>query len=110
LISAKHAEEGIFVIKGPDIPVQGRVSDASILDVAPTLLYAMRVPVARDMDGRVLTELFEEETLHQMPVEYVESYAHADSLETTGTAGSPGLSDQQRADVRDRLRNLGYLD
>lgn len=110
LLSAKHAEKGIFVIKGPHIPVRGRVSDASILDVAPTLLYSMGVPVARDMDGRVLTELFEEEIARQASVEYVESYSCADDRETAGTADSPGLSDQQRADVRDRLRNLGYLD
>ena len=34
------------------------VTGAALVDVAPTLLYALGLPVARDLDGRLLTEAF----------------------------------------------------
>ena len=36
----------------------GEIDGANIVDLAPTALHAMGLPVPDDMDGRVLTELF----------------------------------------------------
>ena len=40
---------------------------ASVLDVAPTILYLMGLPVARDMEGRVLTEMLDEASPARTP-------------------------------------------
>jgi hypothetical protein len=47
---------------------------ASLLDVAPTLLYLSGLPVGRDMEGRVLAEMVEEGYAASHPVSYIPSY------------------------------------
>jgi len=44
---------------------RGEISGARIIDLAPTILHLMNVPVPDDMDGRVLTEAL----VTQRPVE-----------------------------------------
>jgi hypothetical protein len=50
------------------------VGEAGIADVAPTLLYALGLPVGRDMDGRALTGAFEPAFLAGHPLSFVPSY------------------------------------
>ncbi len=99
----RHYPEGIFMAVGRGVR-QGVVLDgAHLIDVAPTILYALGLPVPGDMDGHVLTEVFTQEHLAAYPVR----------------EGSPpmappvveGHMDQQTDDViTERLRALGYLD
>ena len=51
-----HGSEGYFVMAGPGVPPQGKISELSLIDVAPTVLYLMGLPVPEDMEGRVLVE------------------------------------------------------
>jgi arylsulfatase A-like enzyme len=74
------------------------VEGARILDLAPTILHLMGLPVPDDMDGRVLTEALST----SRPVE-----RQSASLADEG-AGA-GLSAEETAEVEDRLRALGYL-
>jgi len=55
----EHREQGIFVACGPGIRRGGTVEGASLLDVTPTLLAILGLPVGADMDGRPLVEIFE---------------------------------------------------
>ena len=50
------------------------MSGASVLDVAPTILYLMGLPVARDMQGRVLTEIVDDSFARLSPVTFIPSY------------------------------------
>ena len=48
---------------GPTIPKKQKnqeINSARIIDLAPTILHIMNVPIPNDMDGRVLNEIFEE--------------------------------------------------
>jgi predicted AlkP superfamily phosphohydrolase/phosphomutase len=54
-----HREEGILIASGPDF-AQGPAPEASISDVAPTVLHLFGAPVPRKMDGRVVREMFKE--------------------------------------------------
>ena len=63
------------------IAVYGRVgargiagAPATIADVAPTVLYALGLPAARDLSGRPLTELFNEVFVERHPVRMVDTY------------------------------------
>ncbi|MHA1363381.1 MAG: hypothetical protein ACTSP1_12760 [Candidatus Freyarchaeota archaeon] len=60
--SAYHKLQGIFIAYGPDIKEGGRVENAKIYDLTPTILHMFQVPIPRDMDGRVLTEIFREDS------------------------------------------------
>jgi arylsulfatase A-like enzyme len=50
------------------------IADPRLVDVAPTLLYALGLPVARDLDGRVLTGAFEASFLARRPLAFFPSY------------------------------------
>jgi len=57
---AENTTEGIFIASGPDFIEGIEVNNVSILDIAPTILHQMDIPVPADMDGRVLTEILRE--------------------------------------------------
>jgi hypothetical protein len=45
-----------------------------VLDIAPTVLYLFGLPVARDMEGRVLTEIVEPDFASAHAVTFIPSY------------------------------------
>lgn len=57
--AASHRRFGIFVANGPGIKQDERVTGASLIDIAPTILTLAGLPVGADMDGRALVEIFE---------------------------------------------------
>ncbi|MFC1904402.1 alkaline phosphatase family protein [Chloroflexota bacterium] len=63
LFSGGHVPEGIFFAWGPDIKQSGqKLPNLKIYDISPTILHLFGLPVPRDMDGRVLTEIFKEDS------------------------------------------------
>ena len=60
--SANHKLHGIFLAHGPGIKKNQKIENAKIYDLAPTILHLFGLPIPNDMDGRVLTELFEEDS------------------------------------------------
>jgi len=60
--SGIHKREGIFIAYGPDIKQGVEIEAAKIYDVAPTILHMFGLPVPDDMDGRVLKEIFREDS------------------------------------------------
>jgi len=74
--TASHAAgpEGFFLAVGDGIRPGAALRSASVLDVAPTLLYLMGLPVPRDMDGRVLTEILDERFARENPLTFIPSY------------------------------------
>ncbi len=55
-VSSSHRMNGIFVASGAGVKNAGEFHDARLIDLAPTILHLMDLPVPRDMDGRVLSE------------------------------------------------------
>lgn len=58
--SGTHKLHGIFCINGPDIKKGVKIQGAKIYDLAPTILHIFGTPIPKDMDGRVLKEIFKE--------------------------------------------------
>jgi predicted AlkP superfamily phosphohydrolase/phosphomutase len=58
IYSGSHHMQGIFVAHGPDIARGQRLDGLQILDLAPTVLHMMGVPVPSLMDGRVIVEAY----------------------------------------------------
>ncbi len=57
------SREGIFFAFGPDINDNGENMDkVQLYDIAPTILHMYGIPVPEDMDGRVLKEIFKEDS------------------------------------------------
>jgi hypothetical protein len=57
--SGRHHPEGMLIIYGPGIKRGGRIEECNNLDLAPTMLTLMGIPLPEEMPGRVLTEAFE---------------------------------------------------
>ncbi len=68
-----HSETGVLVAAGPGIRKQTSASDVSVLDIAPTVLALLGVPVPRDMDGFVATDILDSGFLDRHPVTYVDA-------------------------------------
>jgi len=68
--TAMHSEIGVLAAAGPGLRRRANVSDASVLDLAPTILAIMGVPVPRDMEGFVATDMLDAGFLERHPVIY----------------------------------------
>ena len=55
--SGNHLDDGIILARGPGISARARLSNVSILDLTPTVLHYLGLPVGEDMAGRVVPEL-----------------------------------------------------
>jgi len=58
-----HSLDGIFMVYGGGIKKNCSVKGAKIFDVMPTLLHILGISVPADMDGKVLKEIFEEDSV-----------------------------------------------
>jgi hypothetical protein len=90
--------DGFFLAVGDGIRPGAVLRQASVLDVAPTLLYLMGLPVARDMEGRVLTEILEEDFARENPLTFIPSYeslAVAPATPGTPAAELPELPEDE---------------
>ena len=82
-----NAPDGFLMAVGDGIRPGATLQGASVLDVAPTILYLMGLPVARDMEGRVATEILEDDFARAHPVTFIPSY---ESLAVTPMAPPSG--------------------
>ena len=55
-----HRLQGVFAATGPGIKRDELFHGTSLLDIAPTILALLGLPIPDDMDGRVLTRIFAE--------------------------------------------------
>jgi len=55
--SGCHDPKGMMILYGPGVR-SGRIAEVNNLDIAPTLLTLMGLPVPEEMKGRVLSEAF----------------------------------------------------
>jgi predicted AlkP superfamily phosphohydrolase/phosphomutase len=96
--SGSHRLHGIFIASGPEIRTGKTIQDAHILDLAPTILHLMGLPVPDDMDGNVLTQAL----TTSRSIEFR-------TVSPTDEGIQAGLSEEETTEVEDRLRALGYL-
>jgi predicted AlkP superfamily phosphohydrolase/phosphomutase len=97
-----HRLEGVGAVSGPGVQPGATIQNASLVDLAPTILYALGLPIPPDMDGRVLTEAFTPEYVNQTAMNY--STENAVRTDFGGT-----YSNDEEEQVLQRLADLGYV-
>jgi predicted AlkP superfamily phosphohydrolase/phosphomutase len=99
-----HRLHGIVIAGGPAFKTGAEIANARLIDIAPTLLHLLDVPVPEDMDGKVLTSIFHPDFLSAHAV-------RAGAASGTSGADRPsGYTDEESAKVEERLQALGYLE
>jgi predicted AlkP superfamily phosphohydrolase/phosphomutase len=97
-----HRAEGMVAISGPSARA-GATIHASIEDIASTVMYLLGEPVPSTFEGRVIEEGLDPSLLDQRPLEIGEGPGVDVRPEQTS-------SDEETAEVEDRLRKLGYVE
>jgi predicted AlkP superfamily phosphohydrolase/phosphomutase len=101
-ISGCHRMHGVMIGNAAAVKQAERLGAAHIYDVAPTLLYLMGEPVPGDMDGRVLTEIINEDYLFANRIDYSQANEPAQP-------NAMPYSDAENAEIIESLKNLGYI-
>ncbi|MCB8919151.1 MAG: alkaline phosphatase family protein [Ardenticatenaceae bacterium] len=97
-----HHMVGIVGLRGPGVRPGLPLAEASILDLAPTILHYLGLPVPSYMDGRVLTEAFTADFLAENEVRTVEA--------DPGREPDATAYDNDEEDViMAKLRDMGYV-
>lgn len=94
-----HELDGIFLAAGPSFRTSPERVRASVLDITPTLLHLLGLPVYRGMDGEVLSDLL---TTGE-PVLYED-----EPPGLRGPAGLESFTAEQREELEKRLKALSY--
>jgi predicted AlkP superfamily phosphohydrolase/phosphomutase len=98
-----HRMDGILIAHGKNIRRGVSVSDAHLIDLAPTVLHLMGEKIPRDMDGKVLTRIFTDAFTRQEKIEWT------DPDEASGNGTSSTMSPEDEATIMERLKRLGYI-
>ncbi len=101
----EHNPYGIFCMKGPGIKKSGEIFGASVIDITPTILAYYGLKVGEDMEGKVLTQVFEEEPT----IEYIPSWERISG--DTGQHRQTDIEDTwESAAAMKQLVELGYIE
>jgi len=75
-LSGSHeaAPDGFLLAYGPKVARGRPLRRASVVDVTPTVLYFLGLPVGRDMDGYVRTDLFLPAFTADRPITFIPTY------------------------------------
>jgi hypothetical protein len=71
---SQRAPDGLFLMIGDGVRAGEFLERVELVDIMPTLLYALGFPIARDLDGRLLTGAFSGAFLARHPLTVVPSY------------------------------------
>jgi predicted AlkP superfamily phosphohydrolase/phosphomutase len=98
----QHRMEGVFMMHGPGVE-KGVLKASTLYDVAPTVIYALGMPVPRALPGQVIREAFPSRRLTAQPIERVN---YKSMVAKRSTEGSGAHFEDQEIE---RLRSLGYV-
>ncbi len=99
----ENSPDGIFVISGMDIEKKGKLINPTVLDIMPTLLALMGLPVGKDMPGKVLKNAINKSFFESHPVEKIPSYSSGWEHSSTP------IESENVKTLKEKLKALGYI-
>jgi len=102
-LSGTHSSntDGVFFASGPMVDPAADLADINVLDITPTVLFALGLPVADDFDGHPHTELFTGNFQRRNPLRSIATWGGPRESEGTGSAVDEKLIEE--------LAALGYI-
>jgi arylsulfatase A-like enzyme len=93
--------DGVLIVSGPAVKRAHRLDRASILDVTPTVLEALGIPVSRELEGEALGDMWR---LRPAASGMVDRYP------AVTVSGDGGVDVRLSEEDEEQLRALGYID
>lgn len=103
-ISGVHDESGILFLRSSHVLPGQKLHHASLMDVAPTILFLAGAPIPSDVDGRILLDAFD--PLYAM---HVSPTYLAQTGEESHIASAYKWTPEEEEAITARLRSLGYI-
>lgn len=100
-----HDHDGIFLAAGPGIAPGRAIETRPIHDTAAAILHALGVPVPENLDGKVITSIYEDDWLRKNPVESQPPFTAR-----AAAAAAKEISSDEEEEMARRLRGLGYIE
>lgn len=99
-----HRNNGFIILHGPQIK-RHIIQQASVLDVTPTILYLLGLPVAQDMDGKVVLEALQPQFVTERPIALIPTFenrmAESEKREI--------VDSQANQEELENMKALGYI-
>ena len=106
LAAGTHHPDGVFMAGGRGVVAGAVVDRLDIVDVAPTLLYSLGLPVPQDFEGKVPRDFFSEDYLRFKPVRT----GRATLPVSDGRVQSEEISQDEKDKLVAQLQMLGYME
>jgi predicted AlkP superfamily phosphohydrolase/phosphomutase len=100
--SGDHRMDGFVGMLGDEVRPGVTIENANIMDIAPTILYLMGLPIPSDLDGHVLTAPLSERFLQASAIQSGQALGSREQV-------VPDYTEEESEEVKERLRALGYL-
>jgi len=95
-----HKRHGLFVATGPDIEADWSLDETpSILDVTPTLLHLLDIPLNEEFDGEILDSVLKRD-----------DKPHFQTYDQYQPGARGAMTRQEEQQLRERLEGMGYLE
>jgi predicted AlkP superfamily phosphohydrolase/phosphomutase len=104
--NAQHRRQGILMIKGNVISQGLELSPCDIMDLTPTILHILSSPIPKDMDGSILEEIFDSTFWEAHPPKFSEP----SPLEKEPEPSTEDYNEDEKREITDMLKDLGYID
>ena len=99
-----HAPPGVLIASGYRIARVGHIEGARILDVAPTLLYLLGLPISDELPGHILDAIIDPTHRSAHPVRTIARFE----------VGAPRVEEVRASNeddaIMENLRALGYVE
>jgi len=99
--SGNHGKYGLLIVSGPGIRSCGIIS-GELADLLPTVLHILNLPIPDDLDGRLLSEIFEPGSI------YASREPRFVCVEAKTSPDFAYTEAEERA-ISDHLKGLGYF-
>ncbi len=102
--TGNHRLEGVLMMAGPDFRGHD-LGTADMVDIAPTTLNLLGIPVPETWDGFILSDAFTEGEAFAVAA----APGKSEAGDGGGQGGEDVLTEEDEEEVRKRLQDLGYL-
>ena len=108
--------DGVMLANGVGIAATDELEPRDIVDVAPTLLYSLGLPVPKDFEGVVPESFFVDKFLDAKPITIGKPTSRTNGAQVDKSAIKAGavdeaeMDEQEKEALMEQLQMLGYME